>query len=134
MDGSLHTYGRSRADDGSGLWELERSHWLNGPDVLRARVDPECQLARPDPWSALREDESGDGSDEWSSAWTEVRLREAELACPRPDVAALLYRARGIRTGSVCEAVCRSMYVRSEDGWRLVQHTRDIVWRASTGA
>ncbi len=133
MDGSFQLYRQTSTARDQELWTAERGLWLLGDEAMRALVDPECVLASPDPWGALSNDADAAVSGE-QDVWSEVSLTEQEFARPRDGVAALAYRARGLRDGAVCEALCRSTYVERNGGWRLVQHQRDVVWRATTAA
>lgn len=134
MDGSFrrHRSGGQLAEQD--LWAAERAIWLAGREALRARLDPECVLAAPDPWNVLAEDQTVADCEDDHAGWAEVSLKEPALSRPRSGVAALSYRARGVREGLVCEALCRSTYIQHSDGWRLVHHTRDVVWRAATAS
>lgn len=55
--------------------------------------------------------------------WAELAIGAERVARPRPDVAVLAYRAEArCEAGAVWRVLCSSVWLRGEDGWRIVQH------------
>ena len=104
------------------VWAIELELWLGGRAAFEAALDPECQMANPDPWDVL--DRAGPAPEPTPAlGWSDVTLRRQALARPRQGVAVLAYQAQA-RDGerAAYEAECTSTYVERDGVWRIVQH------------
>lgn len=54
--------------------------------------------------------------------WSRHELEDVRVATPSGDVAVVTYGAVAEREGQAYSALMSSVYVRREDGWRLVLH------------
>lgn len=104
------------------LWESERRFWLEGASHFRAVMAPDCLMVFPAPTGILTGAAIIDALQD-APRWQSVEM--SEQAAARADAAvALAYRALARRgpDESAYLAYCSSTYVKTAEGWRLVQH------------
>lgn len=103
------------------LWERERQFWLAGIGYFEASLAEGCLMAFAPPVGILA------GADiaptlQGVPRWAELDMRDQQQST-HGDTAVLAYRAVANREGQATyRAVCTSTYVKTGQGWRLVQH------------
>lgn len=102
------------------LWELERRFWMEGGEFYRDRLAVEALMVFPPPTGILGRKGSIDAVD-GVPRFQSVQFRDKELRRVEGTVA-LGYRAVATRGEERYTALCGSVYVRSDDGWRLMFH------------
>jgi Domain of unknown function (DUF4440) len=103
------------------FWKMEERLWTGGVAAYEERLDADCIMAFPPP-AGLMKREAIFASISKARRWTAVEMTGRHTSHPRDSVAVLGYRARARRGEETYEAVCTSVYVLRDGGWRMVQH------------
>jgi hypothetical protein len=104
------------------IWSLEEGFWTAGPEHYETAMHPDCVMAFQAPVgiiSGSRIVEALEGMPRWQA----VSMKERQAAWPSAETVVIAYEASGERgRSSPYRAYCTSTYVRTADGWRLIQH------------
>ncbi|MFA5581030.1 MAG: nuclear transport factor 2 family protein [Paracoccaceae bacterium] len=102
------------------LWTYETQLWLQGATAFAALLHPACVMVFPEPVGILQGPailESLVGVPRWQT------VNMQDQASGGADTVVLAYRAEGQREGAApYHAYCSSTYIRTPDGWRIIQH------------
>lgn len=104
------------------LLDIERRMWTDGAPFYRESLAPEVLMAFPGV-GFLDRDQTIQGV-EGGQRWARVEITDARLLELGPDAALLAYAAEAEREGQEgsYRALVGSVYVRSDDAWRLAFH------------
>ena len=106
--------------DEDDIWTIEDLLWTGGTDAFRNRLSPACLMAFPG--IGVLQGEQIMDSLKQAPRWQSVSM-EGRHKAETDGVAVLGYVATGLRDGDApYHAQCTSTWVRSAQGWRLVQH------------
>lgn len=111
----------SISDDG--LWTLERRFWTEGADFYAAHLAPGATMVFPEPAGIMGRQAAIDAVRD-APRWRHVHFDRQRLRRHGDDLAVLAYAVRADRGDgdSGYEALCGSVYRRTDEGWQLACH------------
>lgn len=105
------------------LLAIERELWTGGPDRYQAHLDVDCTFAFTEMAGTSTREEVAALAEE--GRWSDLEFEVEALSQPTDDVAVLVYRASGQRTGGERHlARVSSGYVVRDGDWKMMFHAQ----------
>ena len=104
------------------VWTMEERLWTGGRAAYEGAVSAEAVFAFP---SGLMAGNGFVAGLPEAAGWASVEMGERREGAPSPDLRVIAYSAIGTKPdGAIYRTLCSSTYVRSGEGWQLVQHSQ----------
>ncbi|MDH5823977.1 nuclear transport factor 2 family protein [Luteimonas sp. RD2P54] len=104
------------------FWSMERGFWTGDAAFYDAHLADDAVMVFPAPAGIMDRARTLE-TIRSAPRWRQVEMRERRLLPAGDGAVALAYRASADRgEGDPYEALCGSVYTRTQQGWRMVMH------------
>jgi hypothetical protein len=107
--------------DFSDHWAIEKQLWTGPAGGYDGLMADDCRMIFPLPAGILTREQIITTVKQ-APRWDDVEFDRMHASQPDADIVILTYVGRGLQEKNTYEAFCSSTYVKTSDGWRILQH------------